>query len=213
MSVFLLNGLLVACGSGGQQASTDSSTPATATGTPAQDGDPRVRNAVNFHLLDFVAWNNRDWAMFRHLHTADVKVEMAGMKTEGIDAHVAAMEAILKQMPDSRLVQHTPTIAEGEWTCVVGLSPGLTVATVAKWRDGAISEEYLFMTPLPAGTAPPALQGEPIARISNDGAPRALTGAEPGWSCVFGRAASGKYVVAMTKTAGDGPAQSIVFAD
>src|SRR5206468_5547136 len=62
--------------------------------TPAADAgttkitDIAVTNATNFHLLDFVAWNNRDMDVFRRLHTADVKVELGDTKTEGIEAHV-----------------------------------------------------------------------------------------------------------------------------
>ena len=177
------------------------------------DSNPAVRNAVNFHLLDFVAWNNRDWTMFRHLHTADVKVEMGDMKTQGIDQHVGAMEALLKGTPEVRIIQHTPTVAEGEWTCVVGLAPGSPpMATVARWRDGAISEEYLFVKQLPSGTPAPKLKGAPLVKISNQGDLRALSGAEPGWSCVYGRGESGKSVVTFTKTEKGKTTQTIVFA-
>ena len=78
--------------------------------------------------------------MFRRLHTADVKVEFGGAKTEGIDAHVQALQPMWQ--PGSQLTNHAPIIAEGEWTCVVGTSgpPANTkMVTVAKWRDGAIS--------------------------------------------------------------------------
>jgi hypothetical protein len=34
----------------------------------------------------------------------------------------------------------------GEWTCVMGeLESGSRMVTVAKWRDGAIAEEYIWM--------------------------------------------------------------------
>ena len=181
--------------------------------TKKAESSPEVRNAVNFHLLDFVAWNNRDWTMFRHLHTADVKVEMGEMKTQGIDQHVGAMEAMIKQAPDSRLTQHTPIVTEGNWTCIVGISPGMQMATVAKWREGAISEEYLFMKQLPPGTPAPTLKGAPIAKISNRGDIQALTGAEPGWSCVFGRGENGKSFVTLARTVNGKETQSITFAD
>jgi hypothetical protein len=182
-------------------------------GANQADTDPAVRNAVNFHLLDFVGWNNRDWTVFRHLHTADVKVEMGDMKTQGLDQHVAAMEGMLKQMPESRVVQHTPTVAQGEWTCVVGKGPGITMATVAKWRDGAISEEYLFMREVPAGKPAPKLKGAPLVKISNQGDTRALTGAEPGWSCVYGRGEDGKAFVTFTRTEKGKETQRMVFAN
>jgi hypothetical protein len=132
-------------------------------GSGSEEKDASVRNAVGFHILDFVAWNNRDWNVFRHYHTKDVKVVSGGQTTEGIEAHVKAMQGMLQspQMAESRILQHLPTVAAGNWTCVVGVSPGpgaFSMATVAKWRDGAISEEYLFMRQLPAGTPPPSLR-------------------------------------------------------
>jgi hypothetical protein len=34
----------------------------------------------------------------------------------------------------------------GEWTCVVGeLEDGSRMVTMARWRDGAISEEYVWL--------------------------------------------------------------------
>jgi hypothetical protein len=34
----------------------------------------------------------------------------------------------------------------GDWTCVVGeFENGSRMVTVAKWRDGAIAEEYIWM--------------------------------------------------------------------
>ncbi len=180
----------------------------------AAEKSPEVRNAVGFHLLDFVAWNNRDWIVFRHLHTADVKVEMGEVKTQGIDQHVGAMEALLKQMPEARILQHTSMVAQGEWTCGIGVAPGgPSTATVARWRDGAISEEYLLMKQLPAGTPAPKLKGAPRVNITNRGDIQALTGLEPGWSCVFGVGENGKSVVTFTKTQKGKEPQTIVFAD
>lgn len=184
------------------------------SGAKQAANNPAVRNAIGFHLLDFVAWNNRDWTLFRHLHTPDVKVEFAGMKTQGIDQHVGAMEMVIKQAPESRIVQHLAMVADGEWTCGVGAAPGAPSAvTVARWRDGAISEEYILMKQLPAGTPAPKLQGAPRVKISTRGDIHALTGVEPGWTCVFGTGEGGKSVVTLTKTENGKETQSLVFAD
>ncbi len=41
---------------------------------------------------------------------------------------------------------HPIGFGSGEWTCVVGeLADGSRMVTVAKWRDGAIAEEYIWM--------------------------------------------------------------------
>jgi hypothetical protein len=186
-------------------------------GSGSEEKDASVRNAVGFHILDFVAWNNRDWNVFRHYHTKDVKVVSGGQTTEGIEAHVKAMQGMLQspQMAESRILQHLPTVAAGNWTCVVGVSPGpgaFSMATVAKWRDGAISEEYLFMRQLPAGTPPPSLSGEPIARLKNQSSSE-VSGTEQGWSCTFGRGANGKGVVIFAKSENGKDVPKLIFAD
>jgi hypothetical protein len=44
-----------------------------------------------------------------------------------------------------KIEDHPIKIAQGDWTAVIGnLAGGRRMATVAKWRDGAISEEYVF---------------------------------------------------------------------
>lgn len=43
------------------------------------------------------------------------------------------------------LVAHPISFGAGEWTCVVGeFEGGGRMVTVAKWRDGAIAEEYIW---------------------------------------------------------------------
>ncbi len=162
-----------------------------------------VRNSAAFHLVDFVGWNSRNWDVMRHLHTADVKVDLGGQHTEGIDAHIAVMMQIIDGAPDTRLVEHTSIVASGDWTCMVGVSTeGSRIATVARWRDGAIAEEYLFFGAQPAGTPRPVLGGRPLVHIANPPGTRALydvIGAEPGWSCLVDRAPDGRRVTIFTK--------------
>ena len=44
-----------------------------------------------------------------------------------------------------QLVAHPISFGAGEWTCVVGeFEGGGRMVTVAKWRDGAIAEEYIW---------------------------------------------------------------------
>ncbi|HYC32225.1 MAG TPA: nuclear transport factor 2 family protein [Gemmatimonadales bacterium] len=177
----------------------------TAASVPAE-----VTNATNFHVLDFVAWNNHDVDVFRRLHTADVKVNFGGNQTEGIDAHVQALEPMWQ--PGGVITNHNPIIAEGEWTCMVGvLGPNIKMVTVAKWRDGAISEEYILSNMLKPGAAKPAVSGSPVASISNQNAElKRLVGAEPGWSCNLERTAEEKMVIAIGK-AGGTAAEQMVF--
>jgi hypothetical protein len=98
-----------------------------------------------FERVDFEAWNGPDWELFRKLHTDDVIVDMFGGQTEGIDAHVDACQAYQKSTPDFKVLEHPVRMADGDWTCVVSFAEGgVHFVTVAKWRDGAIAEEYIM---------------------------------------------------------------------
>lgn len=45
-----------------------------------------------------------------------------------------------------QIKSHPINLGFGEWTCVVGeFEGGSRMVTVAKWRDGAIAEEYIWM--------------------------------------------------------------------
>ena len=189
--------------------SVGGSTTAGTTAPTRTTTDVEVTNATNFHVLDFVGWNNHDLDFFRHLHTADVKVDFAGGRTEGIDAHVEALQPAWQ--PGSLITNHAPIIAEGEWTCMVGSLPGAKMVTVAKWRGGAISEEYILMNLLAPGSTRPAVSGSPVVTIRNrDSESMRRIGAEPGWSCTLERTPDGKMVISVSKTGGTA-AEQMVF--
>jgi hypothetical protein len=179
---------------------TPSSNTPAAEGATTKTADIAVTNATNFHLLDFVAWNNRDMDVFRRLHTADVKVQIGSTRTEGIEAHVAGVRPPTPATLDRRIVQHSPIVADGDWTCVVGISlRNDKLVTVAKWRDGAISEEYILTNQLKPGTPRPTISGAPMITISNRNPNlKREVGAEPGWSCTMGRTTDGKVVISLT---------------
>ena len=45
-----------------------------------------------------------------------------------------------------QITLHPIGFGSGEWTCVVGEMEGYgRMVTVAKWRDGAIAEEYVWL--------------------------------------------------------------------
>ena len=44
-----------------------------------------------------------------------------------------------------QITSHPIAFGSGEWTCVVGEIGGSRMVTVAKWHDGAIAEEYIWM--------------------------------------------------------------------
>jgi hypothetical protein len=58
------------------------------------------------------------------------------------------MKALVESMGGKpvQVKSHPIAFGSGEWTCVVGeLEGGSRMATVAKWRDGAIAEEYIWI--------------------------------------------------------------------
>lgn len=113
------------------------------------------RNVALFGQLDFKAWNKRDWDLFERLHADDVKVVLGSMVTTSSQAHTETMRAMLESS-DNRIASHDIMFGSGEWTCCVattadststGQESRSTVCTVAKWRDGHIVEERLFVAP------------------------------------------------------------------
>ena len=133
----------------------------SAEGTPitAAGGATAEENLALFDRLDFEAWNNRDWELFRELHADDVHVEGFGQTTDGIEAHLAWAQAFIAQVPDSTIVAHPIRIGAGDWIAVTGVSnDGSTSATIARWENGRIAEEYLFSLmsgPADTGAATP----------------------------------------------------------
>jgi hypothetical protein len=104
-------------------------------------------NLERFDKLDFEAWNNRNWTLFREIHSPDVLVvDFNGNATRGIEQHVQWAMAAISSAPESRVISHPIKIAAGNWTAVTGTLPGnVTMVTVAHWEDSRIAEEYLFM--------------------------------------------------------------------
>ena len=99
--------------------------------------------------LDFVGWNKADWnGVFAHHHTPDVMVDWKGQApTQGIEDHIDAMKAYVDEAGGTppQIASHPISFGSGEWTCVVGeFEGGGRMVTVAKWRDGAIAEEYIW---------------------------------------------------------------------
>lgn len=106
---------------------------------------PCRKSLERFDKLDFQAWNNRNWTLFRELHAPDViVVDFNGHTTKGIEQHVQWAMAAISTTP--KVLAHPIKIAAGNWTAVTGTLPGnLTMVTVAHWKDGRIAQEYLFM--------------------------------------------------------------------
>jgi len=112
--------------------------------------DEVTRNLNSMDDLDFTAWNGADWhGLFAHYHTGDVLVDVHGQpETHGIEEHIDAMKAMVQATGGTppQIRSHPIRFGSGDWTCVVGeFENGSRMVTVAKWRDGAIAEEYIWM--------------------------------------------------------------------
>lgn len=137
-----------------QQSSTNQSSSDAVIVIAAESPEAKA-NLDRFDQLDFDAWNNRNWTLFREMHSPDVLVvDFSGKVTKGIEQHVQWANKSLSSTP-STIIAHPIKIAAGNWTAVTGnstrtnLSTGEsfnnTMVTVAHWKDGRITEEYLFM--------------------------------------------------------------------
>ncbi|MFI2652853.1 MULTISPECIES: hypothetical protein [Micromonospora] len=112
--------------------------------------DHVARNLKSMDELDYKGWNPADWnGVFAHYHTDDVLVDLKGQpQTHGVQEHIDAMKAFAESTGGTpvQIKSHPIGFGSGEWTCVVGeLEDGSRMVTVAKWRDGAIAEEYIWM--------------------------------------------------------------------
>ncbi|SPF77759.1 ester cyclase [Pseudoprimorskyibacter insulae] len=121
-----------------------------------------------FDTLDFEVFSGRQWDRLHESHAEDIKVHWPdGRITEGLDVHIADLEAFFVYAPDTRIETHPIRIGQGEWTGVVGVIEGtfsapmpigdgqfieptgkpykLTMATIGHWNDeGVMDEEFLF---------------------------------------------------------------------
>jgi ketosteroid isomerase-like protein len=134
----------------------------------AESIDPVATHLELFDQLDFEAYSKQNWELFRQIHCDDVVVsDSMGNSTQGIDAHVAAMQPIFSWAPDIKVLEHPIKIGQGDYTAVTGrthltftepmsLPGGVTVpptgkaadglmVTVAHWRGNCIAEEQLFL--------------------------------------------------------------------
>ena len=149
--------IIIPLGNSFSQSSTDktsSDSDDVAVVVVAAESPEAKANLDRFDQLDFDAWNNRNWTLFREIHSPDVLVvDFDGKIIKGIKQHIQWANKSLSSTP-STVITHPIKIAAGDWTAVTGnstrttLSTGEsfnnTMVTVAHWKDGRIVEEYLF---------------------------------------------------------------------
>ena len=115
------------------------------------------------------AWNSQDWETFIERHANNVIVRWPDQPpTIGINEHKIEGEYFFNAFPDNN-IENDPykvLFGQGDWTCSIanftgthkGLMKGLNgkmipatnnkfkidFCTVARWKDGRITEENLF---------------------------------------------------------------------
>lgn len=125
-------------------------------------------NLKRFNQLDFDAYSKQNWALFKEIHCADVVVTMPdGSQTKGIEAHMKSMPWTFAWAPDHSIPSHPTSAADADMTAVTGRFKGtftkpmpmmdgsavpptgkafdVSMATFARWQNGCIAEEQVFM--------------------------------------------------------------------
>lgn len=123
-----------------------------------------------FDEMDLEAFNTRDMKRISEIHHDDVKVHLsmmpADVTSKGFDpVHKADLQYLFDQF-DYQIPIHTVSFGHGEWTAGISISTGkfikpitmpngvvrqpngrefkVQVATIARWQEGRIIEEYVF---------------------------------------------------------------------
>lgn len=120
-----------------------------------------------FDTLDFTVFSNRDWKRLHESHAKDIIVHFPDGHSEvGIEQHIKTLDAMFIYAPDTRIEEHPIKIGSGNITAVMGYMLGtftepmpigdgkfiqptgkkfkLPMATIGIWKDGVMTEEYLF---------------------------------------------------------------------
>lgn len=124
-------------------------------------------NLENFDDLDFNVFSGQKWDQLGKSHAQNVIVHWPdGRTTTGIDVHIEDLKAMFVYAPDTRIKEHPIRIASHEWTAVTGVIEGtftkpmpigggktiaptgkafrLPMATIGRWENGVMAEEWLF---------------------------------------------------------------------
>lgn len=124
-------------------------------------------NLETFDDLDYNIFTGQKWDQLGKSHHRDIIVHWPdGRMTKGIDEHIRDLKAMFVYAPDTRIREHPIRIASGEWTTVMGIMEGtftkpmpagngktipptgkafkLPMATIGRWKDGVMVEEWLF---------------------------------------------------------------------
>jgi hypothetical protein len=157
---------------GGETTTTGASTPERSNASLESERCAADRRGVDEHLalfddLDFNVFSNQRWEQFSKSHADDIVVHWPdGHSTQGLAKHIEDMKWMFSYAPDTKIKEHPVKVGSGDLTSVIGIMEGtftkpmkmpngkiaqatnkpfkLKMNTVGRWRDGKMSEEYLF---------------------------------------------------------------------
>lgn len=124
-------------------------------------------NLETFDDLDYNVFSGQKWDQLGKSHHKDIVVHWPdGRTTKGINEHIKDLKEMFVYAPDTRIKEHPIKIASGEWTTVMGIMEGtftkpmplgngktvpptgksfkLSMATIGRWENGVMVEEWLF---------------------------------------------------------------------
>jgi hypothetical protein len=125
-----------------------------------------ARHLEIFDELDLVAFNNRDMKRIGEIHAENVAVHNPdGTLTTPFPPHAKELQFLFDTF-EFKVADHIVGFGFGEWTAGISISEGkwvkpitlpdgtvlqptgksvsLKIATIARWENGRIAEEYLF---------------------------------------------------------------------
>ncbi len=124
-------------------------------------------NLTNFDDLDFNVYSRQKWHEFHRSHAEGIVVHYPdGHTTTGLEAHLTELKPQFVFAPDTKIKVHPIKIAQGKYTAVTGVMEGtfsqpmvtgdgktigptnkpfkLDMATIGRWENGVMVEEWLF---------------------------------------------------------------------
>ncbi len=125
------------------------------------------KNLTTFDTLDYTVFSNQEWTRLHESHAQDIKVHWPdGHIATGIDKHIEDLKAMFVYAPNTEIKQHPLRFGSGNMTAVTGIMTGtftkpmpigngkfiqptgksfsLPMCTVGIWKDGIMTEEYLY---------------------------------------------------------------------
>ncbi len=125
-----------------------------------------AKHLETFDELDLEAFNSRDMKRIGEIHADDVIVHNPdGTQTSPFPPHSEELQFLFDTF-EFKVAEHIVGFGHGEWTAGISISEGrwakpitlpdgtvlqptgkpvsLKIATIARWKNGRIAEEYLF---------------------------------------------------------------------